>query len=178
MLWLIFAKNANLIIRWLHVPQLLRRKRGMVALMARGGLRLHDVCRVVGLLDDDCRDSGVGRKEYRPVHKINYFQSLLRLGFLTPGLCEWGCKFVFFFLIHTNLESQIPDLIFILQQIIVFQVPALTKSTNGQKIRQMTRPPPYSEACTEKREFGIRVSNSEALSESFPSATLDVHVSK
>ena len=41
----------------------------------RGGPRLHDVCRVVGLLDDDCRDSGVGRKEYRPVHKINYFIS-------------------------------------------------------------------------------------------------------
>ena len=85
---------------------------------------------------------------------------------------------MFSFLIHTNLESQIPDLIFTNQQIIYFQVPALTKSTNGQKIRQMTRPPPYSEACTEKREFGIRVSNSEALSESFPSATLDVHVSK
>ena len=56
--------------------------------MARGGPRLRDVCRVVGLLDDDCRDSGVGRKEYRPVHKINYFISLLGLGFLTPGLCE------------------------------------------------------------------------------------------
>ena len=41
-----------------------------------GGLRLHDVCRVVGLLDDDCRDSGVGRKERRPVHKINQFQFL------------------------------------------------------------------------------------------------------
>ena len=41
----------------------------------RGGPRLHDVCRVVGLLDDDCRDSGVGRKEHRPVHKINHFQS-------------------------------------------------------------------------------------------------------
>ena len=40
-----------------------------------GGLRLHDVCGVVGLLDDDCRDSGVGRKECHPVHKITHLQS-------------------------------------------------------------------------------------------------------
>ena len=42
-----------------------------------GGLRLHDVCGLVGLLDDDCRDSGVGRKECHPVHKISHFQSLV-----------------------------------------------------------------------------------------------------
>ena len=41
-----------------------------------GGLRLHDVCGLVGLLDDDCRDSGVGRKElvlFR--NSIIHFQS-------------------------------------------------------------------------------------------------------
>ena len=87
---------------------------------------MRDVCRVVGLLDDDCRDSGVGRKERRPVHKINQFQFLE--------------SFTFFFL------NSVSHFIF-----------------KCEKIMKMTRPPLYSETRTEKREFGIRVSNSEPL---------------
>ena len=66
----------------------------------RGGPRLHDVCRVVGLLDDDCRDSGVGRKEHRPVHKTEHFQSRTATFFTQTS---------FFTYIHINVRTTAHD---------------------------------------------------------------------